>query len=696
MAQATRSGRSRGRISLPVRLSLLILFAALVPVAAVVGITTFRAREALTQQGQDQLASDANSKAALVDSYVYERMQDGQALATLVTVAPFVLCETLPQPPDALGCSTQLNKLYLPSNQRALAVGLNRDCNYPVWSIFDGRGDPLLAFRQNQAKGCSGDPEQMQTSDVSPVPASDLQAVMTLPSPSQSYVSPVYYDGKHAYIQLYAPIFFATPQGKGVIGFLRATLNLDYVVSIVGHEGAANGSGSEAFITDQDGIRIASSNAQELFTSVKPLSADALQAIESQKRFGTNTAPPVVDLPDVAASLSNGAEQQTFQSIASPSSALEYQFVRIKLDKLQLDRTDASGSAVAVPLTWSYFVLSPTTTVTQIASDEVRYSLFIAGVIAILALLIGLFMGTRITKPVQRSVADLEGAAIRLHGLASQQQESSGEQHWVVDACQTGLESVRYLSDAMHQAARRVLEASNWFSDYWDRLTEEQVRRTVQHLQELAHYIDEAAKRQQASSDRLGKAITVTRQVSDQLVSGASAAAESANQLEEVVHDLHQVVGGRARELSLAETVEEAQMPNMPVGVPGGSMPGFGGRYPNPPSQVAPNFAPAFPPGFSQVFPPSPNPRQPAGSRVPRNSPSGWADYAPGMGQGMIPGSNGNGNGYGGYGDNGYSGNGSNGSGYSGNGNSGWGNGNSGWGAGPDSGWGPPSAWGNR
>ena len=79
---------------------------------------------------------------------------------------------------------------------------------------------------------------------------------------------------------------------------------------------------------------------------------------------------------------------------------------------------------------------------------------------------------------------------------------------------------MRYLSDAMHQAARRIIDASNWFGDYWNRLTEEQARRTVQHLQELAHYIDEAARRQQSSSERLGKAITVTRQVSDQLVAG--------------------------------------------------------------------------------------------------------------------------------------------------------------------------------
>ena len=110
---------------------------------------------------------------------------------------------------------------------------------------------------------------------------------------------------------------------------------------------------------------------------------------------------------------------------------------------------------------WSYFVLSPISTVTQVATDQVRNSLISAGVIAVLAILIGLIMGSRLSRPVQASVDDLESAALQLRSLASRQEQSAGEQHWVVDACQTGLESVSYLSDAMHQAARRIIDASN-------------------------------------------------------------------------------------------------------------------------------------------------------------------------------------------------------------------------------------------
>jgi hypothetical protein len=98
---------------------------------------------------------------------------------------------------------------------------------------------------------------------------------------------------------------------------------------------------------------------------------------------------------------------------------------------------------------------------------------------------------------------------------------------------------------------------------------------------ELAHYIDEAARRQQASNDRMDKAIMVTQQVSDQLVSGATAANRSAGQLEQVVDDLQHVVGGRhTNETPIPAGVGHAQMGQMqPVGTmtptrPGGQMMG--------------------------------------------------------------------------------------------------------------------------
>lgn len=498
MANVKGRNRSRRRLSLSVRLSLLVLFAALVPLIAVLGINDYFARNALVNQGHQALTTDAQAKVSLVDRYIYERLSDGVALATLPTAPAFLACAEATQLPaqEAAVINAQANCLdpqlgidfYKGSNQRALCVGLERDPNYMQWSLYTARGNALLSYV------LTNDPKNpcKAATKTSVVPTQDL----ALAQKGQPFTGAVHYDqsGNYAYMNLYTPIR-SSASASTVLGFLQAQLRLDYIWGVVNGENGANGTGSYAFITDASGTRIASAKSSELFTK---------------------------------------------QSL--PAS---YQYVREQVHIANPFKTIDPVAPAEIALPWTYYDLSPTSTIEAVANNQIRTSLISAAVVALLAVLIGLFIGRRLTVPVRSSVTDLQGAATSLKQLASRQQSSAGEQQWVVDACRTGLESVRYLSDAMNQAAQRVIEASNWFSDYWDRLTEEQARRTVQHLLDLAHYIDEAARRQQTSSERLGKAISVTMQVSDQLVAGASAATTSADQLEQVVGDLQRVVGGR-------------------------------------------------------------------------------------------------------------------------------------------------------
>src|SRR5215470_2803590 len=117
MAQARK--RERRRLPLSARLTLLVLFAALIPLAAVVGINDYLSRGTLLNQGHAALSTDANAKATLVQTYIHERLLDGQALATLPTAVGFLACAELPTPPLALACDTQ-QTLYQESSQRAL------------------------------------------------------------------------------------------------------------------------------------------------------------------------------------------------------------------------------------------------------------------------------------------------------------------------------------------------------------------------------------------------------------------------------------------------------------------------------------------------------------------------------------------------------------------------------------------------
>ena len=135
-------------------------------------------------------------------------------------------------------------------------------------------------------------------------------------------ISPVYYSpqDQHAYVYIYTPVTLENPatQAKTVVGFTRGTLRMDYFWGIVGKENGANGADSYAFITDNDGIRIASSKQDELFTAVKPLSQTTQSEIASDKRFGSDTAVQQLDLPAVADALSSDQTEQSFQSGRQP------------------------------------------------------------------------------------------------------------------------------------------------------------------------------------------------------------------------------------------------------------------------------------------------------------------------------------------------------------------------------------------
>lgn len=536
MAKGTQSQRRRSRLSLSVRFSVLMLLAALAPLVVVVGVNDYLTRPTLITQSSDALSADANANASRIDDYFHERLLDGVALSSLETAPKFLTC--VPQvaaakqaqamglfPTISADCATNFES-YGQSVGRALFVGTKRDANYTEWDMFLPDGTLLL----------SSNPQTLKSGLT--IPKEDLTPVQQ----GHQGVSGVYYDSKNqfAYVRLYTPIYKIFPNQGGVLGILSATLRIDKVWSIVDGETKANGSGSLAFITDENGVRIADTNRNDLFTAVHPLNAQAQGLIATEQRYGGSSQVQVQSLPAISNAIAGDNQQVSFQAAVIGSQ--QFQIVGKKMQNLP----------------WMYFVASPLSSVTAVATQQLRNSLISAAVVAVLAALIGLFIGSRTASPVEQSASNLEGAVGVLKSLAARQENSASEQHWVVDACKTGLDGVRYLADAMNQAAKRIMSASNWFNDYWDRLTEEQARATVQHLRELAAYIDEAARRQQASSDRLDKAITVTMQVSDQLLTGATEASQSAAQLEQVVRDLQHVVGGRAS--AAAEASETAEV----------------------------------------------------------------------------------------------------------------------------------------
>ena len=426
MAQQDFLPTRRG-VSLSVKVSLALVLAAIVPLLITLGFSELQTRPQLITQANNAMEGDAKTRVQLIDTYFHERLLDTLTITQVPSVQQFVAA-----PPTTPGYqSLATHALY------GLVAGTFRDKNYTTWSLVDPKGHLLLSY-----------PTKPKLHGQYFVPPQYLQAV----DKGGNFVSAVYYnpDTKKASVDIYAPIITtptpgAPPQKPMFLGSIVATLNLDYIWNIVNSD-HDNGTGSYAFILDENGVRIAvpdNLKNQLLLKSVATIPDATQQQINRKSRFGSNNGTvPVFANSTLAAKIQNTGISN-FQT--QPSG---------EKDSFQVihDPTDPK----LVP--WHYFVLSPINTVTAVANQQLLVTIIVAAAMSTLVALLGVIVGRNITRPILRSVDNLRSNSRALSSLAARQRDAASEQMWVVDSSQVGLQSVQYYTDATKVAAHRLTE----------------------------------------------------------------------------------------------------------------------------------------------------------------------------------------------------------------------------------------------
>src|ERR1019366_7908034 len=127
------------------------------------------------------------------------------------------------------------------------------------------------------------------------------------------------------------------------------------------------------------------------------------------------------------------------------------------------------------------------------------------------------------------------------------------EKSWMVEASQVALQSIRYYTNAASIASQRLadlsvdlMRQSNNFNDF-------RLNRSLQDITEAAKYVDVAIKHQESANEKLAAALRVTTRAMEQLTNGAKATDDAALQLEQIVHQLTDVVGAAERVVSSAD-----------------------------------------------------------------------------------------------------------------------------------------------
>jgi hypothetical protein len=501
---------SRRKVSLSVKVSLVLVGAAIFPLLLTLGFSELQTRPQLITQANNAMEGDARTRVQLIDTYFHERLLDTQTITQVPSVQLFVAT-----PPSA----TATYQSLATHADYGLVAGTFRDSNYTVWSLFDPKGHLLLSY-----------PTNPKPHGHSLVPPQYLQEV----DAGKNFVSAVYYSHatNKASVDIYAPII--TPQIPGnphqkpvFLGFTRATLNLNYVWNIVNSD---HNNGSYAFILDENGVRIAvpqNMSDQLLMKSVAPVAPAAQQQINLEARFGSSSGTVPVFADNSLTNLSN-TSINNFQ--AQPAGQKEaFQIVH--------DPTDAA----IVP--WHYFVLSPVNTVTLVANQQLLVTIIIAAAMSALVALLGIIVGRNITRPILLSVENLLNNSRALSSLAARQRDAASEQMWVVDSSQVGLQSVQYYTDATQVAAQRLTETGIELIQNWQHAEPAMIRKALEHVITGSKYIEEAAHHQTVSNQKLSTALKVATQVTEQLATGATSATDAATQLEQVVQQLRSVVG---------------------------------------------------------------------------------------------------------------------------------------------------------
>ena len=499
MSQTKSSTRKSLRLS--IRISLCLIAASILPLLLTLVISELQTRPTLINQANRTLVTDAQTHAQLIDNYFAQKLLILKSLDYTPLVQQYLL--------DPVGDQKDVPTIL----QNGVAIQKLVNPDIILATFFDPRGKLLLSY---SVYGVKPQPHGKYL-----IPPEDAQQI----AKGQQFISGVYYNPvtHQSTVELYTPVY--STQLKKLLGVVRDTLSLDNVWNFVNSEKGANGSGSYAFILDQNGVRIVDPDPKALFTSTAPLDATLQHTIIDENRYGTKSAIAVLADANLSSIQRQFQPPATFQEVPAGKS-----------EPFQVTRHQLSS----VP--WTYFVLTPVAEVIAIANQQLLIIALIASALLLPVAAVGWIVGSRISSPINRSVDSLVKSSYVLNRLAEREKNASSEQVWIVEASKRGLKSQQYYTNASRIAARQLNKLGR------DVLQQRNVDLqltfyAVKQMIDIGLYFEKAIAYQDEANNKVAASIKVTNEVAEQLASGAKSATDAANELNRIVNQLRQIVG---------------------------------------------------------------------------------------------------------------------------------------------------------
>ncbi len=193
-----KSGDTRShfkRLSLTVRVSMLLVLAVVLPLLITVVGSELILRPTLLSQASTEMGNDAQSHAQAIDSLLIAHLQDLEFMGQFLAVQKYLAGD----------------ERFKQQAINELTVGYRLDANYSMWTLFNMKSQALLsspAFPKPRGKY---------------VIAPEIMAQLN--APHKTFISDIYYDSTNhmAFIDMYTTV--ASSTGK-LLGIERSTLKL--------------------------------------------------------------------------------------------------------------------------------------------------------------------------------------------------------------------------------------------------------------------------------------------------------------------------------------------------------------------------------------------------------------------------------------------------------------------------------------
>jgi signal transduction histidine kinase len=365
MFQRAVSQRLRLKVSLTVAISILITLVAIIPLLITIVSSQSLSRSLLIPQSANAMAQDAHASVQLIDAYLHDRLHDVETVSSLSSVQQYMRGDHSPN-----------------SRQQVISdlnVGVQNDVNYDSWSILNLQGKPLLSY-----------PIAPEPHGNTLIPSNTLFQIQ---QSTTAFFSGVFYDPTigNASIVIYMPI--VTPSST-VVGILRVEFFLNYIWSIINSQ--VDSVGSYAFILDQNGVRIAYTNtdgstlarSKYLFKAIAPLDPATQQLVASEDLYGNSQRRLTTFSDGLLASKQNDPHAPSQFEMVPAGQQQPFEVVKVPIPSVS----------------WTYYALRPLKAIVSIADQQLYTTLLIGAIALILAILIGIATGRRITQPILRSM----------------------------------------------------------------------------------------------------------------------------------------------------------------------------------------------------------------------------------------------------------------------------------------------------